>query len=79
MRRAWIDDALDLLSRTVLARGNEITAETIRKHLKPPPHENWIGCLFAKMKNTGRIREIGRVKSTRPERNKAKITLWEVI
>jgi len=79
LKRDWIDGAADLLSRTLLARGNQITAETIRKYVVAPPHENWFGCLVAKLRCTGKIKEVGRVKSSRPERNGAKITLWEVV
>lgn len=79
LKRAWIDDAADLLSRTLLARGNQITAETMRKYVIAPPHDNWFGCLVAKLRCTGKIKEIGRVKSNRPERNGAKITLWEAV
>ena len=79
LKRAWIDDAADLLGRTILVRGNQLTAETIRKHVVAPPHENWFGCLVAALRCRGKIKEVGRVRSSRPERNGAKISLWEVL
>lgn len=79
IKRAWIDDAINLLEHTLLARGNQVTAEDMRLRVTPPPHPNWIGCMVAKLRCSGRIKEVGRVKSNRPERNGAKITLWETV
>jgi hypothetical protein len=77
IKRDWIDEAADLFTRTVGARGNQFTSELVLKHVLTPPHPNWAGCLMAKLRCEGRIKEVGRVRSSRPERNGAKITLWE--
>jgi hypothetical protein len=78
LKRKWIDDAFYFVTRQFPA-GCEITSETIRCVLSNPPHKNWHGCLIAKLLKAGRIREIGRVKSSRPERNGAKITIWQTV
>jgi hypothetical protein len=79
LKRVWIDDAAKTLDHTLLARGNEITVEDVRRLVLEPPHTNWYGCLMARLKNSSRIREIGRVRSSRPEANGRKISLWEVV
>jgi len=78
LKRAWIDDAADYIVRHFPA-GRELTAETIHKIYRPAPHPNWYGCLLAKLRCMGRVKEVGRVKSLRPERNGAKVTLWQTV
>lgn len=77
LKRAWIDEAEATFDRIKGTLGR-FTADRLHAVLTAPPHENWIGCLVARLRNTGKIRECGRVKSTRPERNGAKISVWEV-
>jgi hypothetical protein len=79
LKRTWIDESAAVLDSKLLRRGVQMTAETIRQYVTEPPHPNWIGCLTAALRCKGRIKEVGRVKSNRPERNGAKITLWEAV
>ena len=74
MKRAWIDTSID---RFFAMGFRQFSADDLHKILDAPPHDNWFGCMMASLRCRGKIREVGRVKSTRPERNGAKITLWE--
>ncbi len=76
LKRAWIDDSFQKFNARDIG---QFSVEELRLFLSEPPHENWWGCLVAKLRCTGKIKEIGRVKSTRTERNGAKITLWKVV
>ena len=78
LKRVWIDDAANAI---IFCRipGVRFSVETLHKHLDEPPHPNWWGCLVAKLRCSGKIKEVGRIKSTRPERNGAKIGLYEVV
>ena len=78
LKRAWIDDAESKFNARAFSLGT-FTTDDLRHYIDEPPTPNWIGCLAARLRNCGRIREIGRVKSTRPERNGAKVSLWQVV
>lgn len=75
LKRAWIDDVAEKIAAL---NGLKFSSDDIHKYAAQPDHPNWFGCLIAKLRCTGKIREIGRVKSARPERNGAKISLWIV-
>jgi hypothetical protein len=47
--------------------------------LSEPAQVNDWGALVAELRNEGRIIESGQIRSTRPTRNGAKVTAWEVI
>ena len=78
LKRAWIDDALDKVNARAFSIGN-FTADDLRQYIGEPPHPNWTGCFIASLRCSGRIREVGRVRSNRPERNGAKIGLYEAV
>jgi len=75
LRREWIEDAAPRVV-TLLPSLGTFTADDLRGRIPEPPQPNWFGCLIARLRNTGLIQEAGRVKSTRPERNGAKISAW---
>lgn len=75
LKRDWIEDAAPRVA-TLLPTLGTFTADDLRGLLPEPPTPNWFGCLIARLRNTGLIQEAGRVKSTRPERNGAKISAW---
>lgn len=75
IKRAWIDDSA-LHFDCFMEQGEKFTADDLHKWLDAPPHDGWWGCLVAKLRCAGKIQEAGRVKSKRPERNGAKVTLW---
>ena len=76
LKRAWIDDALVAFNARAFSIGT-FCADDLHQYLPAPPHKNYFGSLVAKLRRAGRIKEVGRVKSTRPERNGAKVTLWQ--
>lgn len=78
LKRAWIDNAVRYFDN-FMPKGETFTVELFYPALDAPPHPNHYGALMATLRTTGRIKEVGRVKSTRPERNGAKISLWQVI
>ena len=79
LKRQWIEDAIAFFDRNKHGINSPFSADEFRPCFPPPPKSNWQGCLFAALRCTGRIKEAGRVRSIRPERNGAKITLWEVV
>ena len=78
IKRVWIDDAHARFMARLFSIGT-FSADDLRHYVEPPPEPNWIGCLMARLRNEGRIREVGRVRSNRPERNGAKISLWQTL
>jgi hypothetical protein len=80
LKRDWIDDAeKDFFNNRSILPAQFTSEHVLSMSLISPPHPNWVGCLMARLRNTGRIREVGRVRSSRPERNGAKITLWAIV
>lgn len=75
LKRAWIDDVSPRVA-TMLPSLGTFTADDLRDKIPAPPQPNWIGCLFARLRNTGLIQEAGRVRPKRAERNGAKISAW---
>jgi len=75
LRRDWIEEAAPRVV-TMLPTLGAFTADDLRGRIPDPPAPNWFGCLVARLRNAGLIQEAGRVKSTRPERNGAKISAW---
>ena len=78
MKRQWIDDVAGQFAAHA-EKGFEFSADWIHANFTEPWEPNWYGGLLAKLKNEGLIQEIGRVVSSRPERNWAKISLWKVV
>jgi hypothetical protein len=75
LKRDWIDDVSPRIAAMLPALGT-FTADDLRGKIPEPPQPNWIGCLMARLRNTGLIQEAGRVRSTRRNRNGAKISAW---
>ena len=78
LKRDWIDESA-LHFECFMERDQKFSADDLHRWLDAPPHDGWWGCLMSKLRCSGKIREVGRVRSTRPERNGAKISLWEVV
>ena len=76
IKRAWLDEAVAAFESRSFSIGT-FTADDLHQYLPKPDHDGWWGCLVAKLRCASRIREVGRVRSARPERNGAKITLWQ--
>lgn len=76
IKRRWIDDAAKQIR---ILPGLKFSADDLHKYLPAAPHDGYWGCLIAKLRCAGNILEIGRVRSSRPERNGAKIGLYEVV
>lgn len=78
LKRAWIDQAV-IDFNSAYSSGERFTAENIHAMTTKAPHPNFYGCLIARLRRTGKIKEVGRVRSNRVERNGAKQSLWETI
>lgn len=65
--------------------GGKFDAEMVRRGLpaglqeKLDAHPNAIGAIILGLAKRKLIRAVGYVHSTRPERRKGKVTLWEVV
>jgi len=77
LTRPWIEDVKANFWK--LANRGQISADDVHEVFGEPPHNSQFGGLFAKLKQAGMIREVGRVRSKRPERNGAKVSLWKIV
>lgn len=78
IKRRWIDEAIASFNSRAFSLGT-FTADDLHKYLPQPEHNGWWGCLVASLRCAGRIKEVGRVRSNRPEANGRKVTLWNAI
>ena len=74
----WIDNygpgALAAMS------GRTFTSDDVREVIAEKPANNALyGVLFAKWRCAGKIEEVGRVRSKRPEANGRKISAWRIV
>lgn len=77
IKRQWIDDAV--ASFPSLKLPPVFCADDLHKHLPEPTEANWLGCFFAVLRNSKRIRRVGYKVSERPSRNGAEVKTWEKI
>jgi hypothetical protein len=66
--QSWRDSGLSVIM-TLVANGNEITAEDVRQWIGEPPTPNAMGALFLTACRAGIVTRIGYRQATRPERH----------
>lgn len=74
VKNEWLKNAEKKFPFMILPE--EFTADDVRELLPSPVEPNWMGCLLAKLRNTGAVVKCGWAKTTRPERNGAEIRAW---
>lgn len=74
---AWVADARSFIEH--LAAGTHFTADDLRDGVgDPPAHGDASGAVIARASREGLIRAVGLRKSSRPQRHRARLTVWEV-
>lgn len=74
-RAEWFDDARHMIQRLAEAQ-DTITADDLRKVMRPAPNRHWAGNAFAQAKNTGLIEWVGYRKSTTKSRKGSPVSIW---
>ena len=81
----WHGQYIEKALRARITLGRDFTADDVRHHAARianqadddfAPADNLIPAFIGSAARHGRIREVGRVTSTRPERRGSKISLW---
>lgn len=78
VKRAWITSAKPVVL-TYAATHGSFTSDDVRPLLPEPDEVNWIGCLFAQLRNTGFLHRLRYQTSTRREANGRPIAVWSAI
>lgn len=74
----WWDREAEAVVLALVRSGHAVTSDDLHDKYPHEPSASGaaIGALFAKLARAGRIREIGMVKSRRPEARRRRIILW---
>lgn len=71
----WFEDARFMIER--LAASNEtITADDLRKVMRPAPHPNWPGLAFSQAQAAGLIEWVAYMKSKTKSRKGSPVSVW---
>ena len=75
---AWWFIEAERIVLALIDSGHGVTADDLRERYPHEPSASGaaIGALFAKLARAGRIREVGMVRSRRPEARRRRIILW---
>jgi len=77
-RTEWFEDALATIAS--LAHDQEfITADDVRKHMRPPAHDNWPGLVFGLAKRKGLIEAVNMTTSKARSRNHGSLKVWAAV
>jgi hypothetical protein len=73
----WWDEA-ERTVMTLIDSGHQVTSDDLHERFPDEPSASGaaFGGLFARLARQGRIREVGMVKSRRPEARRRRIILW---
>lgn len=74
-REAWHQDALDTIA-ALAETGHVLTADDLRKVMRPSPNPNDVGSAFRAARLLGIITTVGTRESTAPSRKGGLIRLW---
>lgn len=73
---SWHKDAIDTIA-ALADMGFDLTADDLRKLMRPAPHPNDIGAAFRAARLLGIITEVGTRVSSAPSRKGGLIRLWQ--
>lgn len=74
-RAEWFEDARFMIER--LAESNStITADDLRKVLRPAPNPHWAGLAFSSAQTAGLIEWVGYTKSKTKSRKGSPVSIW---
>ena len=74
-RAEWFEDARLAIVRLSITE-ETFTADSLRKVLRPAPHNNWPGLAFGQAKRAGLIEPINTTTSTSKSRNHGSLRVW---
>lgn len=75
VKAEWFADALFMIDR--LAGSNEtMTADDLRKVMRPAPNCYWAGLAFSQAQTAGLIEWVGYRKSTTKSRKGSPVSIW---
>ena len=75
VKAEWFADALFMIDR--LAASNQtMTADDLRKVMRPAPNCHWAGLAFSQAQTAGLIEWVGYRKSTTKSRKGSPVSIW---
>ena len=74
----WLGDAVATIHSLSLSQP-EITADDLRKHMRPPAHDNWPGIAFSMAKRAGYIEKVKETTSKAKSRNHGSLKVWAAV
>lgn len=74
-RAEWFEDARLAIVRLSITE-ESFTADSLRKVLRPAPHNNWPGLAFGQARRAGLIEPINTTTSTSKSRNHGSLRVW---
>lgn len=78
VRAEWFEDALATI-RTLAADKPEITADDLRREMRPPASDKWPGLAFGLAKRAGIIEPINTTTSKARSRNHGSLKVWAAV
>ena len=74
----WLGDAVATIHS--LSMGQEfVTADDLRRELRPPAHPNWPGIAFGMARKAGYIEAVNTTTSKAKSRNHGSLKVWAAI
>ena len=77
-RAEWFEDAVATI-RALAADNDEITADDLRREMRPPASDKWPGLAFGLAKRRGIIERIDTTTSKARTRNHGLLRVWAAV
>lgn len=77
-RAEWFADALATI-RSLAHDHEEITADDLRREMRPPASDKWPGLVFGLAKRQGLIEKVAEGTSTAKSRNRGSLKIWAAV
>jgi len=74
----WLGDAVATIHSLSMSQP-EITADDLRKHMRPPSNSNWPGIAFSTAKKLGYIEAVNYITSTARSRKHGSLRTWTAV
>jgi len=75
LKSEWFEDALFMIER-LAACNDTMTADDLRKVMRPAPNCYWAGLAFSQAQSAGLIEWVGYRKSTTKSRKGSPVSIW---
>lgn len=72
----WIEDAVATIFQLSLDK-EELTADDLRREMRPPANPNWPGMAFAQARNKGFIESVESTVSKSRSRKNGSLKIWK--